>query len=71
MPKGIRFDFDRFRGLMAERRYTNETLSKILDVSHVSVSNIRTGKTVPSIEMINKLIKVLRVDYDQLILEDK
>lgn len=57
----MEFNFTKLKGLMAEHGYTNESLSKKIGISHVYISEFKNGKRQPSIELINKMVKVFKL----------
>ncbi len=61
----IIFNSMKFRGLMAEHGQTNKSLSEALGISHIYVSEYKNGKRQPTIEILNKMIKIFRLkDYN-------
>ena len=56
------FNASKLKGLMAENGFTNEKLSQVLDISHVYISDFRNGKRQPSIDIVNKMIEVFKLE---------
>lgn len=61
---------ERIRGLMAENKLSSVELAREIGVTPVSVSNILTGKSSPSIDNLIKIAKALNVKASFLLDEE-
>lgn len=52
----------RIRAIRKKKGYTQEKLAELINIEPPSLSYIETGKFAPSVETLQKLSEVLRVD---------
>jgi DNA-binding XRE family transcriptional regulator len=47
--------------------YKQKEVSELLDISNKTICSWEKGKTVPKVDMVNKLCELYKVNYDDLI----
>jgi DNA-binding Xre family transcriptional regulator len=60
-------DLNRIKVMLAEKKRTNKWLAEQLGVNPATVSKWCTNSSQPSLDMIDKISKVLEVDYTELV----
>ena len=60
-------DLNRLKVILAEKKKTNKWLAEQLGCSPTTVSKWCTNSSQPSLEMIEKIAKVLDIDYTILV----
>ena len=60
----------RIKNARKERKLTQEELGKLLFVSDKTISSWESGRTIPDIESINKISKVLDISFLSLLYGD-
>lgn len=58
------FSGQRLKTLRKEKKMSQEKLGSLLNISKVAVSNWENGKSFPTLDNLNELAKVLKVDTD-------
>lgn len=60
-------DLNRLKVILAEKKKTNKWLAEQLGCAPTTVSKWCTNSSQPSLEMIEKIAKVLDIDYTELV----
>ena len=61
----------RIKEYMNQNKVSSASLAEKVGISKVAISNIITGKSLPSLENLMKIAQVLNVSVSQLIGEDE
>jgi transcriptional regulator with XRE-family HTH domain len=67
MPANWRQRGLRIKQLREDRHWTQETLAKKAHVSRVTIGRIEIGHSRPSLELLERLAKILKVTVSQLL----